>query len=148
MLGGLFLAVILLPAAITVAGGQVESELEDITGRYSFLSADDLLAILDEDGDLAGYIDVYQTEGESDDIFSYTLAHGTRRGRKVEFKTITIHGLYYRFSGKVERGEARKPHQRDYFRLIGSLAIVRRNPATREEKAERRHVVLESLGDE
>ena len=148
MLRGLILAVILLSVLSAVVWGQAGNGLEDITGRYTFLSADDLLGILDEDGNLVGYIDVYQLGDESDDIFSYTLSHGTRNGLKVKFKTITIHGLYYRFSGKVERGAARKPHQRDYLRLIGSVEIVRRNPATSEEKIERRHVTLESLGDE
>src|SRR5204863_516100 len=40
-------------------------DIEDITGKYHFLSADDKLAILEEEGKLKGYIDVYQGEEES-----------------------------------------------------------------------------------
>ena len=39
--------------------------VDDMTAKYHFLSADDTLAILDEEGRLKGYIEVAQPEEES-----------------------------------------------------------------------------------
>src|SRR6266567_3493605 len=54
-------------------------DIDDITGKYHFLSADDTLAILEEEGKLKGYVDVYQGEEESDAILSYPITLGWRK---------------------------------------------------------------------
>ena len=76
----------------------------DMTAKYHFLSADDTLAILDEEGRLKGYIEVAQPQEESDDLLNYDILEGSRKKSHVEFRTNKIHGKYYRFSGTVERG--------------------------------------------
>src|ERR1019366_1149281 len=54
------LAVVMLAGRVLTAQEQTEP-IDDITGKYHFLSADDTLAILDEEGKLKGYIDILQT---------------------------------------------------------------------------------------
>ena len=151
-------SILTLLAAVLILGGfsvslsareKIDIELQDITGRYAFLGEEDLLAIIDEDGMLNGYIEVIQEdEEESSDFFSYTLAHGAREGTRVEFKTIKIHGLYYRFTGRVEKGKPRNPNHAGFLRLVGTVEIVRRDPATGKEMSELRDVVLKSMGNE
>ncbi len=142
------LAGLVMVSVATFGHGQRNRELEDITGRYSFLKPDDLLGILDEDGELRGFIEVLQEDEESAELFSYTISRGSREGDQVRFKTDTIHGITYRFSGKVQVSRERKPNQRGYMLLVGILRVETRVPATGEEKTEEKKVVLESLASE
>ena len=145
---GAWLAVL---AAVLLAGGafaaQEESHaVDDMTAKYHFLSADDTLAILDEEGRLKGYIEVTQPEEESDDILSYDIVEGSRDKNHVKFRTNKIHAKFYRFSGTVERGKGREEKDPDYFRLIGDLDIVTVNADTGKEAVQTVRVTLKSIG--
>lgn len=113
-----------------------------MTGEYEFLSSENTLAILEEEGKLKGYIDVMQGQDESNDVLSYPLTLGTRKGDYVEFKTAKIHEKYYRFTGSVERGGGRSPKDADFLRLKGDLDIVTADSLTGQERPEQRHVVF------
>ena len=121
-------------------------DIEDITGKYHFLSADDRLAILEEEGKLKGYIDVYQGEEESDAVLSYPIALGWRKKDHVEFKTGKIHQKYYRFTGAAERGSGHEQTDPDYLRLVGDLESVTVRGDSGQEAVERRRVVFKSMG--
>lgn len=120
-------------------------EVQDISGEYHFLSADDTLGLLEEEGRLRGYVDVYQGEEESDAILSYPITIGLRKDDHVEFKTGKIHQKYYRFSGRVQRGAGHKDADPDYLRLVGDLEIVTVKAETGQEITDRKHVVFKSL---
>lgn len=140
-----FLILFLFPWSILSA--QEESEvIQDITGAYHFLSADDTLGLLEEEGKLKGYIDVYQGEEESDAVLEYQILQGTRKKAKVEFRTNRIHQRYYRFSGETQRGAGHEETEPDYLRLVGDLEIVTVKADTGEEVVQRMHVVFKSLG--
>jgi hypothetical protein len=117
-----------------------------MTAKYHFLSADDTLAILDEEGRLKGYIEVAQPEEESDDVLSYDILEGSRKKAHVEFRTNRIHGKYYRFSGTVERGKGHKHKDADYFRLTGDLDVITVKSETGKETAQTFRVVFKSFG--
>jgi hypothetical protein len=125
---------------------QANDGIPDVTGKYHFLSADDTLAILEEEGKLKGYIDVYQSEEESDAVLSYSIIAGTRRNDRIEFRTAKIHQKYYRFDGTVERGGGHQESDPDYLRLTGDLEIVTAKGDAGDERVERRRVVFKSLG--
>jgi hypothetical protein len=120
--------------------------LDDITGKYHFISADDTLGILEEEGKLKGYIEVTQGAEESDDVLSYEIVAGLRKSEHVEFKTNIIHRKYYRFSGKVERGSGRQPDDPDYLHLVGDLEIVTVKGDGGQESVEKKHLVLKCFG--
>lgn len=131
----------------SVLRAQDQTELiDDITAKYHFLSADDTLAILDEEGRLKGYIDVFQNQEESDAILSYTLLEGTRKKNHVEFRTNKIHGKLYRFSGNVERGGGHEGGDPDYLRLVGDVEVVTIKSDTGQEAVQRLRVILKSFG--
>jgi len=136
----------LLAAAIGGAAAQATGNIDDITGKYQFLSADDTLGILEEEGKLKGYIEVVQGEEESDDVLTYEIISGSRKNDHVEFQTKTIHRKYYRFSGKVERGAGREPADPDYLRLIGDLETVTVKGDSGQESVEKKHLVLKLMG--
>jgi hypothetical protein len=144
------LAVFLLFFCIAFALGspQTAQDVADISGEYHFLSPDDTLGLLQEEGQVKGFVEVYQGEEESDTILDYPIAIGSRAKQHVEFKTAKIHEKYYRFSGTVECGKGRGPKDADYLRLVGELEIVTVNGAGGKETLERRSVVFKSLSAE
>lgn len=117
-----------------------------MTGRYHFLGPEDVLAILQEEEIVKGYIDVYEGESESDAILSYQITIGSRKGNQVEFRTRKIHEKYYRFSGTVERGVGKKPGDPDYLQLTGELETTTENSVTGEQKTQKQPVTFKSLG--
>lgn len=139
-------ALIVLAAPSRIPAQQANEPIDDVSGEYHFLSPEDTLALLEEEGKLKGYIDVYQGDQESDDILSYPLTIGSREQDHVEFKTGKIHEKYYRFSGKVERGAGRRETDPDYLRLTGTLETITENSVTGKESVDRREVVLKSKG--
>lgn len=121
-----------------------EEMLPDITGHYQFLTADDTLGLLEEEERLRGYVDVVQGDDESDDILSYSITAGTRKANQVEFTTKAIHRKFYRFSGRVERGQGPTENDPDFLRLAGTLEIVTVNGETGEESVQRANVIFKS----
>jgi hypothetical protein len=139
-------ALLLLAAAAAARKQTASQAVPDMTGKYHFLSQDDVLAILEEEGKLKGYVDVYQGEDESDAILSYQISIGTRSGDRVEFKTRKIHEKYYRFTGTVERGKGAKEGDPDYLRLVGELQTITSNSVTGKDTVQKQQVVLKSIG--
>lgn len=123
-----------------------QEPIDDITAKYHFLSMDDTLAILDEEGRLKGYVEVTQPEEESDDILSYDILEGSRAKNHVLFRTNRIHGKFFRFSGTVERGRGRAEKDADYLHLTGDLEIVTVNSETGKEAVQVVRVTLKSIG--
>jgi hypothetical protein len=138
-----FCVTVLLKGRVPQNGGD---EIPDITNEYQFLSAEDTLALLEEDEKLKGYIDVHQSDEESDAILTYNLVSGSRKGSHVEFKTSKIHQKYYRFTGVVQRGQGHEEKDPDYLRLVGDLEIVMARGAGQNEAVQRMHVAFKSMG--
>jgi len=145
-LGWLVILGVMGLAASVLMAQMEERPIDDITAKYHFLSADDTLAILDEEGRLKGYIEVAQPEEESDDILSFDIVEGSRDKNHVKFRTNKILGKFYRFSGTVERGKGHAEKDADYFRLIGDLDIVTVNGDTGKEAVRTVRVFLKSFG--
>jgi hypothetical protein len=125
---------------------QGTQDINDVTGRYHFLSADDTLGLLEEEGKLKGYLEILQGQEESDAVLSYDIVSGSRKKDHVEFRTNTIHRKYYRFSGKAERGSGHAADDPDYLRLIGDVETVTVKGDNGQESVERKHVILKSFG--
>ncbi|MGD0224870.1 MAG: hypothetical protein ABSF71_21280 [Terriglobia bacterium] len=138
-------------AAVMFSARHLEAQddnerVDDMTAKYHFLSADDTLAILDEEGRLKGYVEVAQPAEESDDLLSYDILEGFRKKAHVEFRTNKIHGKFYRFSGTVERGKGHGEKEADYLHLTGDVDIVTVNAETGKEAVQTVRVILKSFG--
>lgn len=136
-----------LTGALWVAGPpalarNASSTVPDMTGRYDFLNSQNTLALLQEDTELRGYIDVWQGAHASDTIFSYNLTIGSRHGNRVIFRTQRIHEKYYRFTGIVQRGKGKSPGDADYLELVGELQTITDNSVTGKPKIISQHVVF------
>ena len=139
------LAAALFSARATLARNE-QLPIDDITAKYHFLSTDDTLAILDQEGRLKGYVEVTQPADESDDILTYDIVEGSRQKNHVEFRTNRIHGKYYRFSGTAERGNGHEEKDSDYLQLAGSLDVVTVNAETGKDSVLVMRMTFKSIG--
>ncbi|MGH9344359.1 MAG: hypothetical protein ACRD19_11430 [Terriglobia bacterium] len=140
-----FLLLLAILAAVPTIEAQATPTVPRMTGRYHFLGSEDSLSILQEEDLLKGYIDVFEGETESDDVLSYPITIGSRKGDHVEFKTRAIHEMFFRFDGTVERGAGKKPGDPDYLQLDGELQTITLNSVTGEQKTVKQQVVLKSI---
>jgi hypothetical protein len=124
---------------------QSEEAIDDISGTYDFLTADDTLSILDQEGRLDGSLDVAQSDEESDAILSYEVK-GTHKKNRVEFQTNKIHQKSYRFRGTVQRGTGLEEKDPDYIQLVGDLEIVTTKGDSGQESVQRMHMIFKSKG--
>lgn len=141
-----FLVLLALASYAAFAHPAGNREISDITGKYHFLSPQDTLALLEEEGKLKGWMDVFQEEEESDTLLSYQITRGWRKDDRVEFKTSKIHQKYYRFAGTVERGAGRKEGDPDFLRLVGNLEIITVKGENGGGAVQRKAVILKSMG--
>jgi len=139
-------AVAALSVAVSLKAQSAAGQFSDITGDYEFLHPYNTLAILQEDQMVKGYIDVLQGESESDAVLSYPITIGERKGDHLEFRTRTIHAMYYRFSGTIQTGKGKKKGDPDYIELVGELQTIHNDSVTHQNKVDRQQVVFKSKG--
>ncbi|HKT11593.1 MAG TPA: hypothetical protein VJW77_07185 [Terriglobia bacterium] len=142
--------VVIALAALSAAGSlkaqSATGQISDITGDYEFLQPYNTLAILQEDQMVKGYIDVLQGESESDAVLSYPITIGERKGDHLDFRTRTIHAMYYRFSGTVQSGKGKSKDDPDFIELVGELQTIQHNSVTNQDKVDKQQVVFKSKG--
>ena len=114
----------------TAAGQQGQSApppqpaaTDDYSGMYTFLREGEFVQFTVEDaGHVTGFISRF---GDRDSDHGAFLDHffkeGKLDGQDVTFITATIHGIWFDFKGKVDRGPANTKAQEGYYVLKGTL---------------------------
>jgi hypothetical protein len=95
---------------------------EDFSGMYSFLKEGEFVQInLDQNG-VSGYIS-RQGDLESDRgaFLDQFFAKGSVRGHEVSFTTKPVHGVWFEFKGRFDRGPGKSKQVDGYYVLRGSL---------------------------
>jgi len=90
---------------------------------YSFLKEGEFVQLTVEDGvQLTGFVSRYG-DGESDKgaFLDQFFKSGKLDGNKLSFTTETVHGVWFDFTGTVERGEGKNPGDEAYYVLKGTL---------------------------
>jgi hypothetical protein len=128
------LAYFLLIVSIVLAGAQVKPDGQknvgapataapDYSGMYAFLKDGEFVQITVEDqGRVTGFVSRYG-DGESDrgDFLDHFFKTGKLEGNLLAFTTEPVHGVWFGFHGKVERGEGKTPGDEAYYVLSGTL---------------------------
>jgi hypothetical protein len=110
------------PPAPTANAGSGPAPAEDISGMYTFLKEGEFLQInLDQNG-ASGYIsrqgDLESDRGAFlDQFFSQASVHG----HDVAFVTKAVHGVWFEFKGRFDRGAAKTKKEDGYYLLRGTL---------------------------
>lgn len=120
--------------------GSVNQAAEDISGMYSFLKEGEFVQLnLDESG-VSGYI---SREGDQDSdrgqFLDQFFNKASIRGHDVSFVTKPVHGVWFEFKGKFERGPAKTKAEDDYYILRGTLTEFR-SDSTKQATSHSREV--------
>lgn len=95
---------------------------EDISGMYSFLKEGEFVQInLDQEG-VTGYISrLGDRDSDRGEFLDQFFSKASVQGHNVAFVTKPIHGVWFEFKGKFERGPARSKSEDGYYVLRGTL---------------------------
>ncbi len=117
----------------------------DITGLYGFLHEGEFLQIEVTDGKVTGLVSRFKEEDpESGEFVDQYLEQGTLDGAHLSFKTKTMGGIWFEFSGEVERGSAKSAGDEGYWILRGSI-VEHRSAADGKVSDKVHNVALKSF---
>ncbi len=112
---------------LTAVAGVTQASETEVTGLYSFLRSGETVQInVQPDGRVTGYVS-HMADGESDrgQMLDMMFEKASLRGNRLEFRTKKVHGEWFEFAGRVERGKGQSHDNEGYFVIRGTLTTVR-----------------------
>ncbi|SRR5258706_3823330 len=96
---------------------------EDYSGMYTFLREGEFVQITVEDaGHVTGFVSRYgDSESDQGAFLDHFLKQGKLDGHDLSFTTEIVHGTWFEFQGKLDRGPAKTHAQEGYYVLKGTL---------------------------
>lgn len=135
----------LLVAALAVLplAAQAPAPVADrgISGTYTFVRDGETLQVNVEEGKVAGWVTRFG-EGDSDkgQRIDQFFEKAALEGDQLSFTTKVIHGVWFEFQGKVERGPAKTRAEEGYYIIHGTLkqytSDAEKHVAAREREVE------------
>jgi hypothetical protein len=115
----------LLLVLLTAGTAQPEAKPElsgDITGLYSFVHEGEFVQIEVNDGKVAGLVSRFKGEDpDKAEFVDQFFEQAKLDGATLTFRTNVVDGLWFEFSGTVERGPAKTPSDEGYWNIRGKL---------------------------
>ena len=111
------------------ANATVPHAAEDISGMYSFVKEGEFLQITLDNKSVTGYISRMGDSDTDNGVFlDQFFAKADVQGHDVSFTTRQLHGLWYEFTGKFDRGAGKTRADDGYYVLRGTLKELTTNP--------------------
>lgn len=119
---------------------------EDYSGMYSFLQDGEFVQItLEDQGRVTGFVSRYgDSESDRGAFLDQFFKQGKLDGTKLSFTTETVHGVWYEFTGMIERGPGKSLSEEAYYLLKGTLADYRAD-ANKKVTSKSREVTFKSF---
>ena len=97
----------------------------DYSGTYSFLKEGEFVEVtVEEEGKVTGFVSRFgETESDRGLFLDHFFKTGKLDGTNLTFTTQTVHGIWYEFTGKIERGEGKNVPDEAYYVLKGTLTL-------------------------
>jgi hypothetical protein len=150
----LLLAVLGLLTAVplAVAGNKAKTQnpqvLQDVSGTYSFLREGELIELNLQDQEVIGDVQRFgTTDTDRGVLLTHFFDKASLAKNRLEFTTKTVHGVYYQFTGSIERGEGKTRADEDYYRMVGTLTEYA-SDASKKVSARKREVTFKSAPGE
>ena len=119
----------------------------EISGMYTFLREGEFVQLTVEDGQLSGFISRYgDTESDKGEFIDHFFDKTSLQGGHLNFKTKTIHAVWYEFDGTVATEAGKQKGEEGYQVLSGKLTM-HKSDATGKEQASERTVEFKSFPD-
>src|SRR5262249_17257818 len=114
---------------------------------YSFLHDGESIQLNIQNGNLTGWVSSHGSfESDHDTLLDRFFKEANLQGNRIYFITKPVHGCWFEFSGRLDRGEARDHSRQAYFRMIGPLTEYITDPDGRGT-ARKRDAVFKSAAD-
>jgi len=95
---------------------------EDISGMYSFLNDGEFVQISLDKSTASGYISrMGDLESDRGTFLDQFFSQASVQGHEVAFTTQQIHGVWFEFKGRFDRGPAKTKTNDGYYVLRGTL---------------------------
>jgi hypothetical protein len=96
---------------------------DDYSGMYTFLREGEFVQITVEDaGRVTGFVSRYgDSESDHGAFLDHFFKQGKLDGHDLKFTTETVHGTWFEFNGKLDRGPAKSRAQEGYYVVKGTL---------------------------
>lgn len=95
---------------------------EDISAMYSFLNEGEFLQINVEGDAVSGYISrMGSLESDRGNFLDQFFDKASIQGHDVAFVTKVVHGVWYEFKGRFDRGAGKNKGDDGYYVLRGTL---------------------------
>jgi len=95
---------------------------DDISGMYSFLKEGEFIQINLEEGRVTGYISrLGDSENDRGVFLDQFFDKAAIKDHEISFTTKPLHGVWFEFKGKYERGSAKSKTEDGYYLLRGTL---------------------------
>lgn len=113
---------------------------------YSFLRDGEFVQITVEDaGHVTGFVSRFgDLESDKDAFLDHFFKDGKLDGSKLTFTTETVHGVWFEFTGTVNRGTGKQPGDEAYYVINGTL-IEHVTDADKKVTSRSREVALKSF---
>jgi len=103
-------------------GQDAVAAVEDISGTYSFLREGEFVQINLESGRVSGYISRMGDADSDRGVFvDQFFDKASIQGHDVTFTTKPLHGVWFEFKGRYDRGAAKSKAEDGYYLLRGTL---------------------------
>lgn len=118
----------------------------EYSGMYSFLRDGEFVQITVEDaGQVTGFVSRYgDLESDKDAFLDHFFKEGKLNGNKLTFTTETVHGVWFEFTGAVNRGSGKQPGEEAYYILNGTL-VEHTTDADKKISSRSREVAFKSF---
>jgi hypothetical protein len=83
-------------------------------------------------------------ESDKDAFLDHFFKEGKLDGNKLSFTTETVHGVWFEFTGTVDRGPGKQPGDEAYYVLNGTL-VEHTTGADKKTSSRSREVALKSF---
>lgn len=108
---------------VTQARPQGPPPAEDISGMYSFLKEGEFVQINLEEQGVTGYVSrLGDLESDRGTFIDQFFTKASIQGHDVTFTTKPVHGVWFEFKGRFDRGSAKTKADDGYYVLRGTLS--------------------------
>lgn len=119
---------------------------EDISAMYSFLNEGEFLQINIEGDAVSGYVSrMGSVDSDRGSFLDQFFDNASIQGHDVAFVTKVIHGVWYEFKGRFDRGAGRTKGDDGYYVLRGTLTEYTLGP-DKVPTSHSRQVEFKSMG--
>jgi hypothetical protein len=95
---------------------------DEITGMYSFVREGEFVEIEVDNGKVTGVVSRFKDDDpEKTEFVDQFFAEAKLEGYRLSFRTKPAGGVWFEFSGVVERGAGKTPADEGYWNIRGTL---------------------------